>query len=88
MNPLPDRFTASPSPVPAGDQLEICFTNPALAGTKVTITLDNGEGQSASVDIDLNSEGYGCTSWTVPSTGWDIVKMNQPTSLEHMVVVE
>lgn len=82
-----DRFTATPDPAHAGQPLEICFNNPALSGDTITVELDNGEGIATTVPITLNSSGYGCTAWTVPSSMWDLVNMNQSTSLEHTVSV-
>ena len=87
MTPLPNRFTATPDPVPAGDTLKICFDNPALAGTTITVQLDNGGSLTDTADIDLDEEGKGCTNWTVPGTGWDAVVMNQATSAENVVLV-
>lgn len=81
----PDRFTASPSPVSAGSTLTICFSNPALANTTVTIQLTNGEGASDSIEITLDAEGHGCKGWTVPQ--WDLVTMSQSTSADHTVAV-
>jgi hypothetical protein len=83
-----NRFTATPDPVSAGGTLRICFSNPALANTTVVISLDGGPGgQSASVQIPLNGEGYGCVDWPVPATGWSVVNMNHPTSDEYTVQV-
>ena len=87
MSPLPDRFTVTPEPAIAGDDIQICFDNTALANTSVTINLDNGEGASDSVIIALDEEGHGCATWSVPGTGWDYIKMNQATSAEHVTLV-
>lgn len=86
--PVPDRFTVTPEPATAGDPVQICFTNSSLAGDTIAVGLDNGEGSATSVNITLDEHGYGCTSWTVPATGWDVIRMNQATSAEHVTVVQ
>ena len=87
MTLLPDRFSVNPEPAVAGDDIEICFENSELAGTTITVDLDNGEGATKKVNIALNSDGYGCVTWAVPATGWDLIKMNQSTSAEHVTFV-
>jgi hypothetical protein len=82
-----DRFTATPDPVAAGGTLRICFTNANLAGTTVTVNVNNGGGTVVQVDIALNAEGYGCVDWTVPATGWDGILLQHKTSDDHAVPV-
>lgn len=84
---LIDRFTSTPRPAEAGKDVKICFTNPALAGTIISVELDNGDGNVIAIDITLNSDGHGCTTWSVPAAGWNLINMNQPTSLEHTTPV-
>jgi len=88
MTVLPDRFSVSPEPATAGDDIQICFDNPALAGQTITVQLDNGGGATSSIQITLDGEGHGCAMWAVPGTGWDLIKMNQATSAEHVTVVQ
>lgn len=71
----------------AGEDLEICFDNPALAGTSITVEISNGEGLTESVEITLDTDGHGCATWHVPATGWEIVNLNSGTSLEHSLPV-
>lgn len=84
--PLPDRFTTSPaSPFPAGTVVTVCFTNPALAGQTITVDVRSDTGESQSLAITLNTEGYGCVTWTAPS--WDTATFQHSTSADHAVVI-
>ena len=88
MNGLIDRFTSEPDPAEAGNDVEICFKNPDLAGTTVTIRISNGQGtEEDTIDIDLDENGEGCKTWPVPATGWNALLLNEPTSLEHTTPV-
>lgn len=85
---MTDRFAGTnPSPVPAGGTLTIKFDNPSLAGTTVTVDLTNEEGTVDTVNITLNASGKGSATWTVPTTGWDLVLLSHSTSEDHTVVV-
>ena len=88
MNGNPDRFTTKPDPAVAGEDLEICFDNPQLAGETITVSISNGEGTgSDSIDIALDEHGHGCKTWTVLATGGDVVQLNEASSGQHTTPV-
>jgi hypothetical protein len=65
---MTQRFEV-PTSASAGKSVDICFKNGDLAGQKVTVLLEDGSTpvKSASVTIELDANGYGCVSWTIPS---------------------
>jgi hypothetical protein len=86
---MPDRFSGtSPSPVDAGDQLTIKFSNPDLADTTVTVTATNGQGATVNIKIKLDGNGNGSVKWPVPATGWGLVRLSHDTSEDHTVPVD
>jgi hypothetical protein len=85
---MTDRFAGTgPSPVSAGSDLKVEFSNPDLADTTVTVEATNGQGQTEKIEIKLDSTGKGSTKWKVPATGWGIVRLSQDTSEDHTVAV-
>lgn len=85
-SPLIDRFTTNPaSPFPAGTAVQVCFTNPNLAGWTISVTVSLPDGSQQNLTIALNAEGYGCTTWTAPAV--DSAFFEHPTSLDHGVVI-
>ena len=83
---LPDRFTTTPpSPFPSGTTVSVCFANPDLAGTTVTISIVSIDGQTQKLAIVLDAEGHGCATWVSPS--WDGGTFEHPTSADHPFVI-
>lgn len=83
-----DRFVpgTTQGPVSVGSIITIAFTNASLAGTMITVDLSDGATNSVSVQILLNAEGYGTTTWTVPA--WDLVRLSHATSSDHTIAVQ
>ena len=85
---MTDRFSGtSPDPVQRGSDLTVRFKNPDLAGTTVTVPIVDDEGNTASVNVKLDSTGEGTTKWTVPSGWGDFATLQHPTSSDHTVAV-
>jgi len=68
---------ATPNPVAPGGILTISITGATPNATR-EVTLDNGEGTEAVINIDVDEEGNGSTTWTVPSSGWDLLNLTSP----------
>ena len=84
--PLPDRFTTSPaSPFAAGTTVSVCFTNAALAGSTITVTVLLSDGTASSFPIVLDAEGHGCADWVAPAVDGAFFKHH--TSADHPVVI-
>lgn len=83
--PLIDRFTMTPDPATAGTTETICFQGTASTSSPITVTLTDGGGHGTTVQITLNAEHYGCTTFTVPL--WNGVIASHPESLDHAVLV-
>ena len=90
---MTDLITASPDPVSPGGTLTICFTLATLANQTITLDLNNAlppgdqDRRTSQVQIELNAAGYGCTTWTVPASGWDGILIQHPDSDDHAVAV-
>jgi len=70
-----------------GDDLDVTFSNPALAGRKVTVVAKHPNGKlTVEFDIQLDSNGRGTKKWRVPN-GWPGVLLTEPTSADHGVIV-
>ena len=83
---LPDRFTTTPtSPFAAGTTVQVCFTNPSLANQRVTVSVVSVAGEQHSLNIALDGEGHGCTSWVAPA--WDGGTFEHSTSADHPFVI-
>lgn len=61
-------MTVNPDPtLTAGGQAQIDYTNAGLANQTVQVTITgSGSGQSAVVELQLDSNGHAKKSWTVP----------------------
>ncbi len=71
-------LTISPKPPTAGTVAIVTYSNPALHGQTVTVTIDNG-GSPASVQtlqITLDADGNGSKGWLVP--WWTWASLNAP----------
>ena len=85
MPPPIDRFTITPDPCSPGDTLTICFDGIPGTASPTTVTLTDAAGHGTTIQISLNAQGYGCTTWTVPL--WNGVIAQHPDSSDHAVVV-
>ena len=56
-------------------------------GSTVTVTIDNGQGDEQVITIDIDDQGKGSTTWTVP-TGWEVAKFNMTGVGEVVRLVE
>lgn len=85
-NQLPDRFTASPDPATVGTGLTIGFSNADLANQTVEVTINNGGEETQSLEIELDKDGNGTATWTVPE--WPAVILTHESSQDHAVLIE
>lgn len=81
-------LTVTPSIVSPGDDITITYSNPLKANQTITVELDNGGDETASVEITLDSNGAGSGTWSVPTSGWNVINANAPNAPEANVVVE
>lgn len=72
-----------------GDTITIGYSNPALAGQKVTVKIDDGgvpSPQTSTVEIMLDASGNGTAPWTVPV--WELARFNAPGAPEQTRAIE
>ena len=72
--------------LPAGGDIEITYSNPGMAGQLAVVRIQSGAGDEAVVLIQLNGNGSGGNSWSVPYE-WDIAFFLAPQSPELMCVI-
>lgn len=78
--------TSPSGSIPNGGTLTIQFCK-AGATSPVEITVDNGDGDTRTVVIDLDANGCGSASFDVPSN-WSVVNLNHPGCAEWTAIVE
>lgn len=73
----------------AGSQAEITYSNPALAGQKVTVEVSGGfpVPSTQQVTIQLDADGNGVGSWTVTSD-WRSARFNAPSVQEVTIPIK
>ena len=73
----------TPDGLTAGSSAEISFSDPSLANQTVLVEIDDGGVISTRfeyVTVQLDSNGNGSGSWTVPESGWRRANFNAPNS--------
>ena len=82
-------LTMTPDPVDPGGEIDICFDGgSAMANDKVKVDLSNGGAEFDEVDIQLDGDGEGCVTWTVPTSGWaSVIGTETETSASDSVAV-
>jgi hypothetical protein len=89
-----DDATQSPSMsvssdvLAAGASVTVSYSNTALAGQTIVVSVDNGmprNTQTASIEIVLDGNGSGSATWTVPS--WFMAKFNAPGVAEIALAI-
>ena len=81
-------LTVTPEVVSAGDPITITINNPTMGGQTATVEVDNGDGDTETVEIQLDEHGKGSKQWTVPDSGWTVVNVNMVGESEITVIVE
>ena len=69
-------MTVSPGPLQVGNDATITYCDPAKANQTVVVNIDDGGTNSDQVSIQLDANGCGDTTWTVPS--WTVALFNAP----------
>ena len=67
-----------------GDSIPISYSNPAMPGKKVTVTIDDGAfptPNTVQIVIQLDASGNGSTQWIVPA--WELATFNAPAVPEE-----
>jgi len=82
---LPNCFDGTDLVVAAGGKLNICFTNPNLAGKTIQILIEDDDGNDMTVDIKLDDKGRGKRAIDAPP--WSILVLQHPSSRDQGVVV-
>lgn len=67
-------LSVTPNPLVKGGQAQVTITG-GPPDTTVTVHIDNGGDKTDTLGIDLDENGNGSASWTVPSD-WDLAKFN------------
>lgn len=78
-----------PATANVGDSITISYSNPALAGQKVTIRVDNGgypDLITVEYEIQLDQDGKGSIDWLV--LDWWLVNINAPGALQATVAID
>jgi len=73
-------FTGGP-----GDNIDVHFTNPALANKTVTVIAANDDGDEIEIRIKLDKNGKGKEEFTLPD--WGVLSLDHPTSESHVIVI-
>lgn len=76
----------TPDPVNTGDDLTVKFKNPALANQTITVTARNGSQASETFEIELDANGEGQATFTVPA-GWIVVMLQHSSVPDYAVQV-
>ena len=83
----PNRFNGTAVGVSSGDELEVVFTSPGLAGRKISVLVKHPNGkQTVEFEIQPDCTGRGTKKWRVPSS-WPGAVLTEPTSADHGVIV-
>lgn len=76
-------------PLVAGDQIQVGYSNPAMAGKQVQIEVRgmgwDGDGPQT-VTVTLGADGTGTTLWTVPE--WDFASFNATGAEQQTRVIQ
>jgi hypothetical protein len=80
---LQGTLSVSPDTLLAGDEATIQFSNPAMAGQKITITITSGDParpETQTIRITLDEDGKGSAQWDVPS--WNSALFSAPSAAD------
>ena len=67
---LAGTLTIPDGPFQVGQVVKITYDNPAMAGKTVTVSMNDGAipvPKRAGIEIKLDKNGKGSTSWTIPA---------------------
>ena len=78
--PAQGALDVSPDSLEAEGQAEIGYSNPSRAGETIIVEIDDGGTQTDSLEIELDANGEGSTTWKVPD--WDGANFNAPDATE------
>jgi hypothetical protein len=79
------RFTVTPDGLWAGSTATISYSDPNLAGKTILVEItDCGvpTQQEAYVTIQLDANGNGSATWSVPEAGWTEARFSAPEAGE------
>lgn len=81
----PNRFSGTARNVSAtADKLNVKFSNPDLANSKVTIIIHDGFEKEKTLVIPLDGKGKGEAEFPIPQD-WTQAVLTHPTSVAHPV---
>lgn len=80
-------LTVTPGPLSVGQEASIQYSNPSRAGEEITVEIHDGAGNPpAKVKIQLDENGEGSGTWTVPN--WDVAIFEAPEATAEARPIE
>lgn len=76
---LQGTLSVSPGVLTAGDEATIRYSDPAMAGQRIVVTIAKSVGdrrEAVTVTITLDADGNGSATWLVPN--WDSAVFSAP----------
>jgi len=83
--PDPDRFSGTAVSETRGNDVEINFSNPALANRTIQVFIHDGQTNEKTIKIKLDGKGNGKAKTVVPD--WDVMILTEPSSQDHVIFV-
>lgn len=75
-------LSVTPNPLVQGEVAQVCVSGSTHGGAEITVKIDDGEGHTSSVKIQLDGNGHGCADW--PVENWEQAKFNYSTCEEEV----
>lgn len=82
-------LTIPTGPLSNGETIVITYSNPSMAGKKITVDIDDGAfptPNNAKIEIQLDANGNGKAAWLVAA--WELAKFNAPDVPEQVRVID
>ncbi len=79
-------LTVTPGPLTVGQEVDIHYCDPDRAGELIIVEIEGCDGESDSVEIELDDNGCGDATWDVPN--WVCAEFRAPDAPAEVRAIE